>query len=202
MPGLTFRLAAILRNNHNKLLLGGLYPIPTWKTEISSSKEKALIYSIVRQESGFNPRAKSSSKALGIMQIMPSTAAFIMKNRAYKLRGSKNHLLYDPVHSIHIGSKYMKFLLNLPLINQDLMWMLASYNAGPGNFKKWTKDKDYKISDTLLMLESLPARETRNYIKLVLTNLWIYKLRFNQKSNILSALAAGKPINFKVFFKQ
>jgi hypothetical protein len=78
MPGLTFRLAAILRNNHNKLLLGGLYPIPTWKTEISSFKEKALIYSIVRQESGFNPRAKSSSKALGIMQIMPSTSAFIM----------------------------------------------------------------------------------------------------------------------------
>ena len=67
--------------------------------------------------------------------------------------------------------------------------------------KKWTKNKDYKISDSLLMLESLPARETRNYIKLVLTNLWIYKLRFNQKSNILSALAAGKPINFKVFFK-
>ena len=51
------------------------------------------------------------------------------------------------------------------------------------------------------MLESLPARETRNYIKLVLTNLWIYKLRFKQDTNILSALAAGKPINFKVFFK-
>ena len=51
------------------------------------------------------------------------------------------------------------------------------------------------------MLESLPARETRNYIKLVLTNLWIYKLRFNLQSDILSALAAGKPIDFKVFFK-
>ena len=201
MPGLTFRLSAILRNNHGKLLLGGLYPIPKWKIGITNLKDKALIYAIIRQESGFNPRAKSSSKALGIMQIMPSTAAFIMKNRAFKLRGRKNHLLYEPTHSIHIGTKYMKFLLNLPLVNQDLMWMLASYNAGPGNFKKWTKDKDYKNSDTLLMLESLPARETRNYIKLVLTNLWIYKLRFNQQSKILSALAAGKPTNFKVFFK-
>ena len=81
------------------------------------------------------------------------------------------------------------------------MWMLASYNAGPGNFKKWTKDKEYQFTDTLLMLESLPARETRNYIKLVLTNLWIYKLRFNLQSDILSALAAGTPIDFKVFFK-
>jgi soluble lytic murein transglycosylase len=53
----------------------------------------------------------------------------------------------------------------------------------------------------LLMLESLPARETRNYIKLVLTNLWIYQLRFNQKSDTLNFLAAGKPIDFKVFFK-
>jgi soluble lytic murein transglycosylase len=132
---------------------------------------------------------------------MPSTAAFIMKNRNYKLRGSKNHLLYKPSNNIQIGSKYIKFLLKIPIINQDLMWMLASYNAGPGNFKKWTKDKDYKLSDILLMLESLPARETRNYIKLVLTNLWIYKLRFKQDTNILSALAAGKPINFKVFFK-
>ena len=51
------------------------------------------------------------------------------------------------------------------------------------------------------MLESLPARETRNYIKLVLTNLWIYKIRFNQENNILTALASGKAIDFKVFFK-
>ena len=50
------------------------------------------------------------------------------------------------------------------------------------------------------MLESLPARETRNYIKLVLTNLWIYKNRFKQDNSILSVLASGKPINFKVFF--
>jgi len=63
------------------------------------------------------------------------------------------------------------------------------------------ENKDYKLSDTLLMLESLPARETRNYIKLVLTNLWIYKIRFNQENDILNALASGKSINFKVFFK-
>ena len=201
MPGLTFRLAAILRNDHGKILLGGLYPIPSWKMNTSDLKDKALVYAIARQESGFNPRARSSSKAMGVMQIIPSTAAFITKNREYRLRRSKNHLLYNPPHNIYIGLKYMKFLLNLPIVNQDLMWMLASYNAGPGNFKKWTKNKEYKSNDSLLMLESLPARETRNYIKLVLTNLWIYKIRFKQENNILSALASGKPIDFKVFFK-
>ena len=201
MPGLTFRLAAILRNDHNKIFLGGLYPVPSWKMSTSNLKDRALIYAIARQESGFNPRAKSSSKAMGVMQIIPSTAAFIMKNREYRLRRSKNYLLYNPPHNIQIGSKYMKFLLNLPIVNQDLMWMLASYNAGPGNFNKWTKNKDYKYKDSLLLLESLPARETRNYIKLVLTNLWIYKIRFNQENDILNALASGKSINFKVFFK-
>ncbi len=202
MPGLTFRLAAILRNDHNQIMLGGLYPIPSWKIKTSDLKDKALIYAIARQESGFNPRAKSSSRAMGVLQIIPSTAAFIMKNREYRLRRSKNHLLYNPQHNIAIGSKYIKFLFNLPIVNNDLMWVLASYNAGPGNFKKWTKGKNYKYKDKLLMLESLPARETRNYIKLVLTNLWIYKTRFNQDNSILLSLASGKPINSKVFFKK
>ncbi len=201
MPGLTFRLAAILRNDHGKIMLGGLYPIPKWQMKTSNLKDKALIYAVVRQESGFNPRAKSPSKAMGLMQIIPSTAAFIMKNREYRLRRPKNHLLYNADHNIYIGSKYIRFLLDLPIINQDLMWMLASYNAGPGNFKKWIKNKDYKLTDSLLMLESLPARETRNYIKLVLTNLWIYKIRLNQDNNILNTLASGKTIDFKVFFK-
>ena len=50
------------------------------------------------------------------------------------------------------------------------------------------------------MLESLPARETRNYIKLVLTNLWVYKTRFNQDNTILFSLASGKTIDSKIFF--
>ncbi len=200
MPGLTFRLAAILRNDHGKILLGGLYPIPSWKVNTQNSNDKALLYAIARQESGFNPRAKSSSKAMGVLQIIPSTAAFIMKNREYRLRRSKNHLLYNPLHNILIGSKYIKFLSNLPVVNNDLMWMLASYNAGPGNFKKWTKDVSYKYNDTLLMLESLPARETRNYIKLVLTNLWVYQTRLNPKKNVLFSLASGKQIQSNKFF--
>ncbi len=201
MPGLTFRLAAILRNDHNKILLGGLYPVPSWNINTSDLKDKALLYAIARQESGFNPRAKSPSKAMGVLQIIPSTAAFIMKNREYRLRRSKNHLLYNPPHNISIGSKYIKFLFSLPIVNNDLMWMLASYNAGPGNFGKWIKHRNYKYKDTLLMLESLPARETRNYIKLVLTNLWVYKTRFNQDNTVLLSLASGKSIDSKVFFK-
>ena len=58
MPGLTFRLAAIL-NDHNKILLGGLYPVPTWNIDTLELKDKALLYAIARQESGFNPELKA-----------------------------------------------------------------------------------------------------------------------------------------------
>ena len=63
--------------------------------------------------------------------------------------------------------------------------MLASYNAGPGNLNKWTKNLLPIEKDPLFMIEVLPARQTRNYIKLVLTNLWIYRIRLKQKPYII-----------------
>ena len=74
---------------------------------------------------------------------------------------------------------------------KDVTKMLASYNAGPGNFSKWSKNFQKTGIDPIFMIETLPARQTRNYIKLVLTNLWIYKIRLNEKPNLLFKLASG-----------
>ena len=197
MPGLAFRISALLRNDYGKILLGGLYPIPKWKTDRFKIKDNALLYSISRQESGFNPRAKSYANALGVMQVLPSTAAFIMNDKFYRYR-AKKHLLYNLNNNLKIGAKYIDFLLGLDLINNNVLKMLASYNAGPGNFKKWTKKAHYKEKDPLLMIESLPARQTRNYIKLVLTNLWIYRSRLNEVPYIIPALASGENTNLKM----
>ncbi len=187
MPGFAFRLSAILRNDHNKILLGGLYPVPNWDFSSLPIKDKSLIFSISRQESGFNPRAKSYANALGLMQVLPSTASFIMKNRAYR----KKEMLFDVERNLYVASKYIQFLLQLDIIKKDVSKMLASYNAGPGNFSKWSKNFYKTEIDPIFMIETLPSRQTRNYIKLVLTNLWIYKIRLNEKPNLLFKLASG-----------
>ena len=187
MPGFAFRLSAILRNDYNKILLGGLYPVPNWDFSSLLIKDKSLLFSISRQESGFNPRAKSYANALGLMQVLPSTASFIMKNRSYR----KKEILFDEEKNLYVASKYIQFLLQLDIIKKDVSKMLASYNAGPGNFSKWSKQFYTSEIDPIFMIETLPARQTRNYIKLVLTNLWIYKIRLNEKPDLLYKLASG-----------
>ena len=187
MPGFAFRLSAILRNDYNKILLGGLYPVPDWDFSSLLIKDKPLLFSISRQESGFNPRAKSYANALGLMQVLPSTASFIMKNRAYR----KKEILFDEEKNLYVASKYIQFLLKLDIIQKDVSKMLASYNAGPGNFSKWSKNFYTSQIDPIFMIETLPARQTRNYIKLVLTNLWIYKIRLNENPDLLFKLASG-----------
>jgi len=187
MPGFAFRLSAILRNDYNKILLGGLYPVPNWDFSPLLIKDKSLLFSISRQESGFNPRAKSYANALGLMQVLPSTASFIMKNRAYR----NKEVLFDEDNNLYVASKYIQFLLKLDIVKKDVSKMLASYNAGPGNFSKWSKNFYTSKIDPIFMIETLPARQTRNYIKLVLTNLWIYKIRLNEKPDLLFKLASG-----------
>ena len=62
--------------NEGKTWYGAIYPVPKFEAEFTV--DQALVWAIARQESGFNPRAKSRAKAAGLMQVMPSTASFIM----------------------------------------------------------------------------------------------------------------------------
>ena len=68
--------------------------------------------------------------------------------------------------------------------------MAAAWNGGPGNLNKWRKATEY-MDDPLFFIESIPARETRNFIEHVLSNLWIYRDQLGQKSPSLDTAAAG-----------
>ena len=78
---------------------------------------------MTRQESGFNPRAKSRAKAAGLMQLMPATASFIAKDRGYRDR--KRHKLFEPEVNLTLGQNYLHHLLDEPLIEKSLVRLLA-----------------------------------------------------------------------------
>jgi len=186
MAGLSFRIAEIIRKETGKSWYGALYPHPLFKTDFSI--DEALVWAVSRQESGFNPRAKSRAKAAGLMQLMPATASFIAKDRGY--RGRKRHELFDPEVNLNLGQTYLHHLLDEPLVEKSLVRLLAAYNGGPGNLRKWLRTVDHQ-DDPFLLVESMPARETRYYVKNVISNLGIYRLRFNETAPALTSLAAG-----------
>ena len=85
---------------------------------------------------------------------------------------------------------YLHHLLDEPLVEKSLVRLLAAYNGGPGNLRKWLRTVDHQ-DDPFLFVESMPARETRYYVKNVISNLGIYRLRFNETAPALTSLAAG-----------
>ena len=132
----------------------------------------------MRQESRFNVRAKSRSGARGLMQLMPATASFIGRKR---YRGGRRALLYQPELNIELGQKYIRHLIQQEQINGDLALAAAAYNGGPGNLAKWLKRaRRWRYNDQLVFIETIPSTETRNYVKRVLANIWVYRHRLGQ----------------------
>lgn len=187
MAELTMRLDNMLYPNGGGFD-GAAYPLPSWAPEDGFKVDRALIYALVRQESRFNPKAKSGVGARGLMQLMPGTASFVARDRTY--RWNKRSKLFDPALNLKLGQRYISMLLTDQKINGDLFLMAAAWNGGPGNLNKWRRRVD-DMDDSLFFIESLPSRETRIFIERVLTNLWIYRNRLGQPTPSLDAVASG-----------
>ncbi|MCH7487345.1 MAG: lytic transglycosylase domain-containing protein [Proteobacteria bacterium] len=169
---------------------GAAYPIPTWAPKEGYRIDRALIYALIRQESAFNPRAKSRAGARGLMQLMPRTASFVARDRRYR-HGAKRRSLFEPEVNLTLGQKYIEILLEDEKIGGDLSLFAAAWNGGPGNLNKWRRQTD-NLGDALFFMESIPSRETRNFVERVFTNLWIYRSRLGQPMPSLDAIASGE----------
>lgn len=162
------------------------YPVPGWQPEDGFTIDPMLIYALMRQESGFKPSAVSKDGALGLMQIMPKTASFMQrKNGAYA--GN----ITEPVTNITLGQDYVEHLLTNPLVDGNLLYLLAAYNAGPGHLQEWTKNVG-NTHDPLLFIESIPFAQTRHYVMQVMTNYWIYAELGGSKTPSAYALLNGQ----------
>ncbi len=191
MPGLSMRLAREIADVDGRRYDGAFYPIPHWQPIGGYDVDPALVFAFMRLESAFNPAATSPAGARGLMQLMPATAA-AMDSRSFKGRGD---LLLDPEINVTLGQRYLRHLLEEPLIGGELVRLAAAYNGGIGNLTRWKRLQDNrgeKREDALLFLESLPAAETRHFIARLLYSYWMYSERLGQPTASLDQIAQGE----------
>lgn len=189
MPNLLYEMGNRLRDTDGRPFDSALFPLPEWQPAGGYSVDRALIFGIMRQESQFNPAARSPAGARGLMQIMPPTASFISGDRSFKAAGKSQ--LYDPRLNLSLAQKYVGDLLDEKPVHGNLVLLAAAYNGGIGNLVRWRRRINSE-RDPLLFLESIPIRETRQYVERVMANLWMYRLRLGQPTPSLDALAAGR----------
>jgi|GEM_PF-587094 len=136
-----------------------------------------IIISLIRQESAFNPEATSSVGAKGLMQLMLPTAKRF--NKKVKIKHLSN-----PEINVAIGSKYLRLLISR--YEGNLIYALASYNAGESRVDRWKRDI-LKNDDPLSTIETIPFEETRNYVKLIYRNYFFYNL-LQEKSILMTPI--------------
>jgi soluble lytic murein transglycosylase-like protein len=123
--------------------------------------DPSLFRGVVRQESAFNARAKSKAGAAGLTQLMPGTARLL--SRKVLRKRFRTAFLYDPAMNVRLGASYLRQLLDR--FGGDPLMALAAYNAGPGRIGGFLRDHPELSADE--RIESLPAPETRDYVRRV-----------------------------------
>ena len=132
-----------------------------------------LIFSIIKAESNFNRNIESSSGAIGLMQLMESTA--VEKANEIGEEVVVKEALFNPEINIKIGTNYYAYLIKHYNGNEHLA--LAAYNAGMGNVDRWIEEGTIKEDGS--DLENIPYKETNNYVRKILRNYKIYKELYN-----------------------
>ncbi|MCH6544397.1 MAG: tetratricopeptide repeat protein [Deltaproteobacteria bacterium] len=149
------------------------YPLAYWEIIKKEAAERGLdpylILALIRQESLFDPDAISPASALGLMQLLPSTAGREAANMGLLYPGPEK--LFEPDLNLRLGIHHLQRLVEI--YPNSLAKALAAYNAGRRPVNRWKKR--FASLDEEEFIERIPYRETRGYVKLVLRNYWTYK---------------------------
>ena len=164
------------------------FPLPNWKPTNGWKTDKALVYAFVRQESCFDYNATSKVGAKGLMQLMPATAKAMAKQAKLKWNA---YNMYAISYNLALGQQYIRYLLNLPAVSNNLIYLAVAYNGGPGNLIKWKKKTNYP-TDALVFIESIPSRETRAFVERILVNYWVYRALMNRSLTSMDLVISGQ----------
>jgi soluble lytic murein transglycosylase len=192
MPALALKLASLPEGMNSLSRAASQYPLPSWRPQNGFEVDRALLYALARHESQFDPAAISARGARGLLQIMPATAR-VMDDRSEDHQAS---MLFDPEYNLALGQKYVRHLVQQTQIGNNLLLLLAAYNTGPGKVVRWVETSETRQGkeslDPLLFMESMPQRETRQYVARVLVHYWAYRTRLGEPLTSLRQLAEGK----------
>jgi soluble lytic murein transglycosylase len=148
-----------------------VYPIVHREAIILESRRRnldpALVAAIIRQESGFNPRATSSAGARGLMQMMPSVGRAVA--RSIDVPEWRSDLLYQPDINLQLGIRHLEAFIS----RYEAPYALAAYNAGESRLVRWLRRPGAR--DPELFVERIPFTETRDYVRIVLRNRAMYR---------------------------
>lgn len=157
--------------------------------------DPAWVAAEIRAESVFNPNARSSANAMGLMQVVPATGASVARNIGLAGYGGATSL-YDPDTNIAIGSAYLRQLLD-KYAGQPYVTM-AAYNAGPTPAARWLGQRPSHDPD--IWIETISYKETRDYVARVLAFSVIYDWRLNGDALPLSGRMVGKRVDTRKKF--
>ena len=154
------------------------FPLAYWDSIQQKAQERGmdpyLVLAVIRQESLFDRRARSPAFALGLMQLLPSTAGRVAKQIG--MPPPTNDQLFDPDINLTLGAQYLKQLLDR--YSNNWFKAIAAYNAGEAAVDRW--EKEIVTDDIEEFVERIPYTETRGYVKLVIRNQRIYQKLYDR----------------------
>lgn len=140
-----------------------------------------LVQALTRQESYFNRLAVSSSRAMGLMQLLPSTAKDVAKWE--KMSNFNTTSLFEPNTNVRLGTRYLRFLHEK--FHGNSMLSVGAYNGGPGAMSRWVKTHSGILaSDPDLFIENIPFGQSRDYIKKVYSHYWNYQRLYQDQPSV------------------
>jgi len=159
------------------------FGVPEYE-QIVPEVERCVVFSIVRQESAFNPKVVSSANAIGLMQVTPPAGRDTAKK--FNVSFDQQRLANDVVYNAQLGTAELGS--DIESYRGSYILAFASYNAGRGRAKQWIDQygdpRDPKV-DPIDWIERIPFSETRNYVQRVIENMQVYRARIENDTKLL-----------------